>query len=138
MITCKISFFTSVGSTRGDKRANTERVTKFEHYTPSLYEVETAFGRETAQCYVRQYSSHICQPQPLTYYSFVHSFIHSFIRSDRRHIYSTATVVMMDERMQILSNLMNHTRRPEYIQHISAMLVGAVSLEGRYCMRNGL
>jgi hypothetical protein len=48
------------------------------------------------------------------------------------------TVVMKDERMQILNNLMNHTRRPEYIQHMSAIFVGAVSLKGHYCMRNGL
>jgi len=49
-----------------------------------------------------------------------------------------ASVVMMDERMQILTNLVKHTRRPEYIQHMSAMIVGAVSLKGHYCMRNGL
>jgi len=48
------------------------------------------------------------------------------------------TVVMKDERMQILTNLMNHNRRPEYIQHMSAMLVAAVSLKGHYCMWNGL
>lgn len=65
-------------------------------------------------------------------------FIHSFIRLDIRHIYSMTTVVMKDERMQILNKLMSHTRRPEYIQHTSTMLVGAVSLKGHYCMRNGL
>jgi hypothetical protein len=66
-----------VESTRGDKRAKTERVTKFQQYTPSLYEVEAAIERDTAQSYVRQYSSHICQPQPLTYYSFIHSIRHT-------------------------------------------------------------
>lgn len=35
-----------------------------------------------------------------------------------------ATVVMKDERVQILTNLMNHTRQPEYIQYMSAMPVG--------------
>jgi hypothetical protein len=53
MITCTVPVFTSVESTRGDKTADTERVTKFGQYTPSLDEVETTLGTETAQCYVR-------------------------------------------------------------------------------------
>ena len=109
MLTCTVSDFTSVESTRGDKRANNERVTKSEQDIPSLYEVETGLGREIAECYVIQYSSH------MTATAIYLLLIHSFIRLEIRHIYSMTTVVMKDERIQILNILMNHSRRPEYI-----------------------
>jgi hypothetical protein len=133
ILACPFSFLISV-ETRGDKQCH--KIREVHPWTvPSAWSQDL---EKIAYCHVRQYSSHIRQPQPLSYLVSVLSFIHPFIRLEICHTESMAIAVVNDESMQILNILMKHTRQPEYIKQLSAMPVEAVSPKGHYYMRNGL